>query len=187
MSGDGQMRKTYEESCKELQRMGWLRAGSTPPLPSRRPRYDDPEPLGVEFFRTRVADDKFENLTLPRTFFGRSEIKNMSFKGSDLSESTFCWNDFITVDFAGCELARSDLRAALFERVSFLDANLSQCDLRRSEFRHCNFSRSNLEGAKLTKSQASSLNLSADQKRQVDWQEFDGDEPGRGMNDKRRD
>jgi len=68
----------------------------------------------VEFFRTRVSDDKFENLTLPRTFFGRSEIRDMSFRGTDLSESTLCWNDFIAVDFSDCDLSNGDLRASLF-------------------------------------------------------------------------
>ena len=112
-------RRTYEESCSELQRTGWLDAGHLPPLPQRRPNFDDAQPLGVRFFRTRVANAKFEFLTLLRTFFGRSEIKNVSFSGTDLSESTFCWNDFIWINFTGCDLSRSDLRAALFDSVRF--------------------------------------------------------------------
>src|SRR3954470_12120089 len=118
-------RRSYEQSCLELQQSGWLRAGSLPPLPSKRPAYDDEEPLGVEFFRTQVSDAKFENLTLPRTFFGRSEIKNVSFAGTDLSESTLCWNDFVLVDFSGCDLSRGDLRAALFNSVKFCESSLA--------------------------------------------------------------
>jgi len=171
-------RPSYEESCRELQRLGWVKAGSIPPLPKRRPCYDDPEPLGLEFFRTRVSDDRFENLTLPRTFFGRSEIRDMSFGGTDLSESTLCWNDFIAVDFSDCDLSNSDLRAALFEKVNFSRANLSQADLRRSQFQSCDFSGANLRGAKLTRSQR--LQLSPSQKREVDWQGSEGDEPGGG-------
>lgn len=173
-------RRNYEESCRELQQLGWLKAGSIPPLPSRRPRYDDPEPLGMEFFRTGLSDDRFEDLTLPRTFFGRSEIRGMSFKGTDLSESTLCWNDFISVDFYECDLSNSDLRAALFEKVNFSGANLNQTDLRRSDFQDCDFSGANLQGTKLTKPQSFRLNLSAEQEAQVDWQISDGEEPDGG-------
>jgi uncharacterized protein YjbI with pentapeptide repeats len=176
----GEQRTPYEESCRELQRMGWLKAGPIPPLPARHPRYDDPEPLGVEFFRTRVADDKFENLTLTRTFFGRSEIRNMSFKGTDLSESTLCWNDFVWVNFSDCDLSRSDLRASRFDSVNFSGANLSKTDLRQSDFRDCDFSNANLQGAKLTRLQGSQLPLSPRQQQEVSWQKSDGEEPGGG-------
>jgi uncharacterized protein YjbI with pentapeptide repeats len=171
-------RLSYEDSCRELQQNGWLDAGDIPPLPSRQPRYDDPEPLGVQFFRTQVADAKFENLTLSRTFFARSEIRDTSFKGSDLSESSLCWNDFVSVDFSECDLSRSDLRGALFESVNFSGANLSQSDLRRSGFENCNFSGAHLHGAKLTRAQT--LRLSPNQEAEVDWQESEGEEPDGG-------
>jgi len=178
MASNKPQRRTYEESCRELQRLGWLANGDIPPLPERRPRYDGPEPLGVSFFRNRVSADKFENLTLHRTFFGRSEVRDMSFKGSDLSESTLCWNDFVSVDFSDCDLSRSDLRAALFEYVNFSGANLSQSDLRRSDFNGCDFSGATLTGTKLTRSQR--LRLTAEQTSEVDWQDSDGDEPEGG-------
>jgi len=174
------IRRTYEESCCELRRLGWLKTGSIPPFPARRPRYDDPEPLGVQFFRTRVSDDQFENLTLPRTYFGRSEIRDMSFRDTDLSESTLCWNDFICVDFTDCDLSHSDLRAALFEKVNFSGADLSRTDLRRSDFQNCDFSGANLQGAKLTKPHGFRLNLSAEQESQVNWEKSDGEEPDGG-------
>jgi uncharacterized protein YjbI with pentapeptide repeats len=79
--------------------LGWPDSEPAPPIPQRKPRYDDDETLGVSFFRTRVAGD-LSGLTLPRTFFGRSEIKGASFRGTDLRESRLCWNDFIDVDFS---------------------------------------------------------------------------------------
>jgi len=62
------IRLSYEASCKRLQDMKWLEAGEVPPMPPQRPAYDDEEPLGVNFFRTRVADDDMSNLNLSRTF-----------------------------------------------------------------------------------------------------------------------
>ena len=54
-------------------------------MAARAPRYDD-EQLGVNFFRTQLADARLEGLTLSRTFFGRSEIRGVSFRGTDLSQ-----------------------------------------------------------------------------------------------------
>jgi uncharacterized protein YjbI with pentapeptide repeats len=180
MSQTGSLKRTYEESCQFLQKNGWLDAGVPfPDLPCKRPLFDD-ELLGVSFFRTRVMDAKFENLTLPRTFFGRSEIQNVSFAGSDLSESTLCWNDFVEVDFTGCNLSGCDLRAAFFDGVKFTGADLSGTDLRLSQYTNCEFSNACLMGAKLTKKQRQALQLSAQQEQQVDWQDSDGEEPGGG-------
>src|SRR5262249_38818910 len=108
MSSGPVNRLSYEESCKLLQRHGYPDAGAEgaiPPVPDHRPQGDDEEPLGVCFFRTFVGQDieqgdddeshrNLENLTLPRTFFGKSHIQYVSFKNTDLSESTLCWNDF---------------------------------------------------------------------------------------------
>ena len=124
------------ESCRVLQGAGLLDPGAIPPLPERAPRFDD-EVLGVEFFRTQLADAKLENLTLPRTFLGRSEIRAVSFRGTDLSESTMCWNDFVNVDFFRADLRRADLRASTFERVVFDGADLTDADLRRLTFNAC--------------------------------------------------
>jgi Pentapeptide repeats (8 copies) len=93
-------RKSYKESCLLLQKIGQLEPDQFPEMPDHRPRYEDPEPLGVSFFRTVIEDEKLANLTLPRTFFSRSEIRNVSFANTDFSESTLCWNDFIDVDFS---------------------------------------------------------------------------------------
>ena len=170
----------YEDSCTTLQRLGYLDAGALPPLPDHRPRFDDDEPLGVNFFRTSVSDESLDNLTLPRTFFGKSEIKKTSFVGTDLSESTLCWNDFVEVDFTGCDLARSDLRASLFKKVKFVGANLQSADLRRSTFEDCDFKGASTQRAGLTQPQRRQMRLSDQQIDEIDWQSTDGDEPGGG-------
>ena len=94
MSSGRTARFTYEESCRILQRLGFLDVGADgviPPMPDHRPQCDDEGPLGVCFFRTFVGEGDLENLTLPRTFFGRSEIGPVSFKNTDLSNATLCF------------------------------------------------------------------------------------------------
>ncbi len=85
-------------SCRVLQDQQIIDEGEIPPLPQQPPRHDDEEPPGVNFFRTQLADAALEHLTLPRTFFCRSEIRDVSFQDSaDLSESTANWNpDFLS-------------------------------------------------------------------------------------------
>lgn len=112
-------RLDYQASCRKL--AGYL-GGEVPPLPTARPRVDDRIP-GVSFFKTKVIDDDFSHLTLPRTFFGRSEIRDVDFRNTDLRESNLCWNDFISVDFSDALLTNSDLRSSIFEHVSFARAS----------------------------------------------------------------
>jgi uncharacterized protein YjbI with pentapeptide repeats len=171
---------SYENSCRELQKAGWLAPDIIPRLASKRPNYADDGLSGVRLLRMLMKDKIFENLTLPRTFFGRSEIRNVSFAGTDLSESTLCWNDFVLVDVTNCDLRKCDMRTALFDRVKFSGANLNQSDLRRSDFRDCDFSNASLQSARLTKNQGQRLNLSLQQRQEIDWQDFEGEEPGGG-------
>ena len=173
-------RKSYEESCRVLQDLEWLDPGELPPLPGRPPRHDDEGPLGVSFFRTRLADERLEDLTLPRTFIGRSEVRTVSFARSNLSESVACWNDLIDVDFTEANLSSCDLRASVFERVSFAGAKLRGADLRHASFTDCEFSSADLSGAKLTQVAAILLHLSGEQVAQIDWQRDDGPEPEGG-------
>ncbi len=147
-------------------------------MPARAPLHDD-EVLGVEFFRTQLANARLENLTLQRTFIGRSEIRVVSFRGTDLSESTMCWNDFIEVDFSGADLRRADLRASTFERVVFDSADLTDADLRRSAFSACSRKGAILTNAKLSPAAARAMSLTSDQRGQLDLQD-DGPEPGGG-------
>ena len=173
-------RLSYEESCIRLQE-SYLEVGQIPPIPDHLPQYDDSEPLGVCFFRTFVGEgDDLCNLTLPRTFFGRSEINDVSFENTDFTESNLCWNDFTKVNFTGAALANSDLRCSMFVAVNFSGADMSGSDLRRSSFQNCSFADANMTGAIATHDQASELNLSDEQSKQLAWTSDEGEEPGGG-------
>jgi BTB/POZ domain-containing protein KCTD9 len=173
-------RLSYEESCRLLQERGFLDQGSIPPLPAQMPSPGDDGPLGVSFFRTGVWEDALDNLTLPRTFFGRSEVSEISFRNTDLSESWLCWNDFIEVDFTEANLSRCDLRASLFQEVKFVRTDLSGTDLCQSEFTDCDFTEANMQKTRLTRGQGDELRLSDVQRREIDWQEEEGEEPAGG-------
>ena len=173
-------RRSYKNSCLYLENLGFIDKGKIPQPPDKMPRYDDPEPLGVNFFRLEVHNQNFENLTLKRTFFGRSEIAKCSFANSDLSESNLCWNDFINVKFDRALLTRADLRSSIFSKVSFLGTDLSEADLRRSTYENCNFQNANLTKAVATLSQAKSLKLTKQQQEQVNWTSDEGEEPDGG-------
>jgi uncharacterized protein YjbI with pentapeptide repeats len=167
----------YEDSCRKLQG-DYLEMDEIPPMPDHLPRLDDESP-GLSFFRTRLEDD-LGNLTLPRTFFGRSEIVKSSFRNTDLTESSLCWNNFIDVDFSDAILAGSDLRAAIFHRVKFVRTDLRRADLRRATFEECSFEGALLEGAVMTLGQKRTLPLSKEQKAVVAWTWRAGKEPEGG-------
>jgi BTB/POZ domain-containing protein KCTD9 len=174
-------RASYEESIRRIQELGYLGPDENPPLPDRMPQYDDLEPLGLTFFRTRVGEgDDLSNLAIPRTFFGRSEIRDASFRNTDLTESNLCWNDFIDVDFSDVVLTRADLRASIYERVRFTRANLRGADLRRGTFDNCAFDGALMDGAVLTRAQGTRLPLDDLQRRVVAWCNDEGPEPPGG-------
>jgi BTB/POZ domain-containing protein KCTD9 len=194
MSSERPARLSYEESCKFLQRHHHLDEGAIPSMPDARPDIYGGD--GVRFFRTWVgvghpfglqpsdpeawedmAEHALENLTIPRTFFGRSEISSISFKNTDLSESTLCWNNFIEVDFTDADLSGADLRASIFRQVSFVRANLRSADLRHSSFDECDFTTADMAGAKLTRNRGEGIHLSDEQRKVIEWQESEGDEP----------
>ena len=172
--------KSYEATCELLQEYGLLEEGSVPPIPSHTPRFDDKKPLGVSFFRECIEDGELDRLYLPRTFIGRSEIRNVSFENTNLMESRLCWNDFIDVNFTQANLQGGDLRASLFQNVVFTRANLSGADLRHSDFDMCNFSDANMSNAKLAQLQVAQMSLSSHQIDEIDWQAEDGPEPEGG-------
>jgi len=184
MSSEGTTRLSYEQSCRVLQRLGYPDVGAEgviPPIPDHRPQIDQ-DPLGITFFRTRVGQGEHDltNLTLPRTFFGRSEIASVSFKNTDLSESSLCWNDFNGVDFTDADLSGCDLRASMFREVNFVRTSLRDADLRRSRFEACDFTDADMRGAKLTRKQGEQIILSDQQRNVIDWQESDGEQPPGG-------
>jgi uncharacterized protein YjbI with pentapeptide repeats len=179
MIATAQARFPYLESCHQLQALSLFDCGEPPRMPDRMPRYDDVS-LGVNFFRTKVADEALSNLTLPRTYFGRSEISHVSFRNTDLTESNLCWNDFVDVDFSATTLARCDLRSSQFDRVKFIGADLRAVDMRRSRFNACIFDDAIMVGAVLTRAQASRMAISEAQKAAIDWRDEGGPEPGGG-------
>lgn len=173
------VRLDYAASCRKLHDDGWPEFDPAPPLPDRMPRYDDDEPLGVQFFRELVSAD-LSGLTLPRTYIGRCEISAVSFRDTDLSESAMCWNDFIDTDFADAVLRGADMRASSYERVSFAGADLRSADLRRSDFIACSFDNALMTAARLTREQGARLLLSETQRADIAWQDDEGDEPDGG-------
>jgi len=174
-------RLSYHSSCARLSDLGLLDRNEHPRIPKRLPRHDDEAPLGFSVFRTRLADTlDLSNLSLPRSFFGRSEINRVSFRNTDLHESNLCWNDFLGTDFTDADLARSDMRSSLFQQVVFVNTNLDGADLRRSSFIDCNFDGATMRGATLTREQCPTMHLSEAQRLAVDWHEDSGPEPDGG-------
>ena len=136
---------------------------------------------GVEFFRTFVGGgDDLSGLTLPNTFFGRSEINDCSFANTDLSESTMCWNDFVAVDFSDADLTNSDLRASSYTDVKFVACDLKGADLRRSSFVNCNFENAEVDFATITPEQVEMMNLTEEQLDSINVTDDPGEEPDGG-------
>lgn len=173
-------RLDYDRSCQRLRDLGLLGAAEHPPLPTRQPRYDDEEPLGVSILRFAVEDADLSRLTLPRTFAARSSFERVVFSESDFSQSTLAWNDFIDCAFVGASLVEADLRASIFERARFDGADLSRADLRRSSLEGCTFDGAGFTGTVLTRRQGDALALSAQQRTQIAWTDDEGPEPDGG-------
>jgi BTB/POZ domain-containing protein KCTD9 len=174
-------RLSYSESILRLQELGYLQADEQPPLPDHLPQPEDEEPLGLNFYRTFVGEGAdLSGLSIPRTFFGRSEISNASFRNSDLTESNLRWNDFIDVNFSEATLARADFRASAYTRVNFTQADLRGADMRYADFDECVFDGAMMDGAVLTHKQGSRLALSNAQKAAIAWCDDDGPEPSGG-------
>src|SRR5437868_4480077 len=77
-----QQRLLYDDSLRRLRQLGLLGADDHPSIPDHLPQPED-EPLGLGFFRTFIGDEAdLSNLSMPRTFFGRSEIRNVSFRNT---------------------------------------------------------------------------------------------------------
>lgn len=172
-------RRSYEDSCRSLQKRKLLAPGGLPPLRYDPPRRNDEIP-GVRFLNSMTGRTKLEQLTLPRTFISRSEFRATSFKGTDLSQSSANWNDFIGVNFTDADLSGSDFRAGVFNRVKFKNANLAGVDFRYCGFAKCDFTGADLADAKLTRKAGRTLPLTPEQQSVVDWQAEDGEEPEGG-------
>jgi uncharacterized protein YjbI with pentapeptide repeats len=142
---------------------------------------DDEESVGLCFFRDYQSEADFRDLTLPRTFFGRSLLERVCFANSDLTESRMCWNDFVSCDFRKADMARCDLRASIFEACDFAGANLRGADLRRARFNRCRFTNTQLASA-IAEDVNSNLidSLSDDQLASMDLRPDGGPEPEGG-------
>ncbi|MGI9204465.1 MAG: pentapeptide repeat-containing protein [Woeseiaceae bacterium] len=170
-------RLSYSESCDRL-KPNYI--SKTPPQRKTMPRHDDEEP-GLSFFKTFVGDgDDFSNLTIPKTYLGRCEVTSASFRNTDLSQSYLCWNDFVNVDFSEADLSQADMRGSLFKKINFGLANLKGSDLRCSTFKDCCFNGADLKSAVVSRSQRSSMNLSPEQRKAIDWRWRKGPVPDGG-------
>jgi uncharacterized protein YjbI with pentapeptide repeats len=176
-------RLTVEQTWQSLEARGEKvprRKDGTPFVPEAMPSNDDEE-LGFSFFRNHVLDADYSNLSLPKTYFGRSLLKGVSLRNADLAKSCMCWNDFVECDFSGADLTGCDMRASNFEDCNFVNAVLDKADLRRSNIEGCDFT-----GASLVGAVADNLNndlvdaLDTTQKEAVDWRKEPGPEPPGG-------
>jgi uncharacterized protein YjbI with pentapeptide repeats len=154
-----------------------------PIVPASMPSYDDPEPLGFSYFCTGREDADRRNLTLRRTYFGRSLLERVDFRNTDLSESRMCWNDFVGCDFSGADLSGCDMRASLFRDCKFVGTILSHADLRRSAFQGCDFTVAVLTGAVADyyrdEYDLAEL-LTKEQQAVMDWRDDPGPQPSGG-------
>jgi uncharacterized protein YjbI with pentapeptide repeats len=142
------------------------------------PSIYDEEPLGLAFFRTKLEDADNNNLTMPRTFFGRSWFLRVGFTNTDLSESCMCWNDFEECDFSEADLSHCDMRASNFRGCKFVAALLRGADLRRSSFEGCDFTGADLSGAVAEDGEADYL--TDEQQAVLAWSVDRGPEPPGG-------
>jgi BTB/POZ domain-containing protein KCTD9 len=160
------------------------KADGSPFVSPKMPSYDDSDPLGFCYFRTRLQSADLSNLCLPRTFFGRSSFEGVSFRNTNLSESRMCWNDFINVDFSDADLTGCDLRASNYSGCNFAGAILTGADLRCSSYEDCNFAGAVLVDAVSDRPSADMRglleSLTEEQKALMRWQEAPGEVPGGG-------
>ena len=173
-------RYTYEASCKRLQAMEIIDRGEIPLLPETMPSHDDEGPLGVSFFRSLLQSGDLSNMTLPRTYFGRSEIRHIAFRNCDLSESRACWNDFLFVNFSGAILTGMDFRASILKSVNFEAADLTNADFRHCDLEKCKFGRAIMSGVKMPDRFKSAFKWTKRQLNDIEWCLNAGEEPPGG-------
>ena len=177
---------TALHSFEYLRSLGWEVPDAQDALPTGIPSFDD-DILGLSFFRTNVSNEEFDCLTIPRTFFGRSEIKAVTFDYSDLSESRMCWNEWQYCHFEKTNLSGCDLRRSVFKSCYFNRTDLTGADLRGARFEKCSFEGANMKDVKLEKpfsffgnKKAKDLKLSPQQIQEINWTSSAGEEPPGG-------
>jgi hypothetical protein len=179
-------RRSLVETWEHLDRRKWKmprnREGE-PHVPAKRPHPHDTGPSGFVLYKAGLNDYDLSNMTLPRTFFGRSWITRVRFVNTDLSQSWMCWNDFTDCDFSGADLSRCEMRASIFRRCTFNGADLRRADLRRSTFDGCEFTGARMKGAHADAvygEQDLEYELSPEQIKEMRWSEDTGPEPDGG-------
>ena len=99
------VRLDYEASRKRLHELGWPDSEPAPPIPQRKPRYDDDETIGVSFFRTRVVGD-LSDADLRASLFERVSFAGTDLRFADLRRSTFTNCVFDRASMKGTILTR---------------------------------------------------------------------------------
>jgi BTB/POZ domain-containing protein KCTD9 len=180
-------RRSLEETWTHLERQGRKMprtAKGEPFVQPRMPRPRDEGPLGFHYYKHHVEDADLANLTLPRTFFGRSGLHGVRYRNTDLSRSWMCWNDFIDCDFSGANLSGCQMRSSIFRRCKFVGTNLKRADLRGSTIEGCDFTHALLNGARADEFYAGEFELyqrlSEKQRKVMQWSEEPGPEPDGG-------
>lgn len=140
----------------------------------------DPDNERISLFRTIVEDCELNDLTLDAIDFCRSTIRRVKVFRASLINATMRWNDFFDCEFDSTDLTRADMRSSLFMRCSFKHCTLNYADLRHSHFELCTFLGATVIGTKLTYEQGDVLNLDAEQRRRIDWQDDGGPRPEGG-------
>lgn len=152
-----------------------------PILPAAMPNFDDEEEAGFSVHKGGWPDGcDLANLSLPRSYFGRSLFQGVDFQNTDLSGSRMCWNDFVDCDFSAADLTGADLRASLFQRCRFTGATLAGADLRHSCFEDCDFTGAGMSGCVAEAAQRASLRPTQEQAAGIDWRSEPGPKPPGG-------
>jgi BTB/POZ domain-containing protein KCTD9 len=180
------MRKSLDDTWRYFEASGYdapRYPDGRPVIRDAMPSIYDEAPLGLSYFRTKLEDADNNNLTMPRTFFGRSWLVRVNFADTDLSESCMCWNDFDDCDFSRADLSGCDMRASKFSGCKFIGAVLRGADLRRSSFEGCDFTEAELYGAIAEDADFQGCVqdfLSDEQQAMMTWSEERGPEPPGG-------
>jgi BTB/POZ domain-containing protein KCTD9 len=174
-------RLNFPDSIERLRLAGLIAPEDNFVIPKRMPQYDDEAIDGFSIFRMGLDETAdLSNLTLPRTYIGRSELNGVSFRNSDINESNMCWNDFILSNFEFAVLDSSDSRATNFSNCNFRHCSLRQTDLRHSTFSNCSFVNTDFSGAIVTELQLVEMGLTKEQISTIDLRADAGPEPDGG-------
>jgi len=130
----------------------------------------------LDYFRTACWGRHWNCLTLPRSYFAKTDLERCSFRNTDLSGSRIVVNDIVDCDFREADLTGACL-ASLFVECDFSAATLNGADLRRSTFIDCTFAGASMQGTKLLQEDREALPLSSLQFVDVEWSDDSGPEP----------